>query len=222
VPYYPVFLDLEGHRVVVVGGGAVAERKVERLVRSGARVTVIAPEITSGLAGLAGDGAIDWQRRVSSPGDLRGAHLAVAATDDVAVQHAVAEASSELGIPVNVVDVPELSSFIAPAVLERGDLQIAVSTSGAAPALAARLRDRIGEVVGPELDVVVDILGRVRRRLRAEARSAAERQRILKELAASDLPERVRLRDRQAIDSLLVDLGGGNDMTLERLGVAID
>jgi precorrin-2 dehydrogenase/sirohydrochlorin ferrochelatase len=221
VSYYPVFLDLEGRRAVVIGGGTIAERKVERLRRAGARLTVVAPEVTPGLADLARRGEIDWQPRRHRSGDLRGASLAIAATDDADAQRAVAAEAGDLGIPVNVVDVPELSTFIAPAILERGDLQIAVSTSGAAPALAARLRDRIGESLGPELDVVVEILGRVRRRLRGEARPAAERQRILKELAASDLPERVRLRDRRAIDRLLVDLGG-SDMTLERLGVAID
>ncbi len=218
--YYPIFLALRNRRCVVVGGGPVALRKIERLLRSEARVVVIAPEVLPRIAELSRGGVLVWERRDYARGDLRGAALAIAATDDPGAQRAVAGEAADLGLPVNVVDVPELSSFIAPAILERGELQIAVSTSGAAPALAARLRDRIGESFGREIELVVEILGKVRRRLRGGALSAPERQRILKELAASDLPERVRRRDREAIDRLLTELAGGG-MTLERLGVSI-
>lgn len=218
--YYPIFLALRNRLCVVVGGGPVALRKIERLLRSEARVVVIAPEVLPRIAELSRGGVLVWERRDYARGDLRGAALAIAATDDPGAQRAVAGEAADLGLPVNVVDVPELSSFIAPAILERGELQIAVSTSGAAPALAARLRDRIGESFGREIELVVEILGKVRRRLRGGALSAPERQRILKELAASDLPERVRRRDREAIDRLLTELAGGG-MTLERLGVSI-
>ncbi len=218
--YYPIFLALRNRRCVVVGGGPVALRKIERLLRSEARVVVIAPEVFPRIAELSREDVLVWERRDYARGDLRGAALAIAATDDAGVQRAVAGEAADLGLPVNVVDVPEISSFIAPAILERGELQIAVSTSGAAPALAARLRDRIGESFGREIELVVEILGKVRRRLRGGALSAPERQRILKELAASDLPERVRRRDREAIDRLLTGLAG-RGMTLERLGVSI-
>lgn len=218
--YYPICLDLRNRRAVVVGGGAVALQKARRLLSSGAQVLVVSPESDLELARLAREGELEWRQRPYRSGDLRGSALVIAATDQPVVQEAVAEEAAALGIPINVVDAPELSSFIAPAILDRGDLQVAVSTSGAAPALAAALRDRIGETLGPEVALVVEIVSKVRRRLRRGVLPPEERRRILKELAVSDLPDHVRRRDRQAVDRLLVEIGGSG-ITLESLGVAI-
>ncbi|MGH7823268.1 MAG: precorrin-2 dehydrogenase/sirohydrochlorin ferrochelatase family protein, partial [Candidatus Binatia bacterium] len=221
VSYYGVFLDLDGRSCAVVGGGEVAARKVEALLRAGARIRVIAPQAMPGLAARIEAGEVAHEARSFRAGDLRGVFLAIAATDDEALNRAVAAEARALCVLVNVVDAPELSSFIAPALLERGDLQVAVSTSGAAPALAAGLRDRIAGEIGPEYAAVLRLLRRVRERLREERRPAPERQRILRELAASDLPERVRARDVLGVDHLL-RRAVGPEATLDRLGIAFD
>ena len=119
---------------------------------------------------------------------------------------------------VNVVDRAEISSFIAPAVLAHGELQIAVSTSGASPAFAVFVRDRLRADIGPEYGVALSILRRVRERLRSDARSIADRRRILRDLAEAGFVDRVRTKDRAGIDTLFASLAG-DGMTLEALGV---
>ena len=139
--YYPVYLDVQGRHCVVVGAGAIAERKVEQLLASGAGVTFVSPEATDGIRGWTTEGRVTWVKRAYQPGDLAGAFLAIAATDDESVNrqvHAEAEAERVL---LNVVDVPPLCSFIAPAVVERGQVTVAISTAGTSPALARRLRE---------------------------------------------------------------------------------
>jgi len=140
--YYPVFLDLRGRQVVVIGGGRVATRKVAGLREAGARVRVIAPQVRAGVA------ADRIERRRYRRGDLVGAVLAFAATDARAVNRAVAREARRLGIPVNVADSVEDCTFLAPARLRRGNVQIAVSTGGTSPRLARRLRERLEEVLG--------------------------------------------------------------------------
>jgi len=198
----------------------VAETKVEALLHAGALVTVIAPAVTDRVGGLAQAGRVVHHSREYRSGDLSGFRLVIVATDDPAINRRAAAEAEKEGALVNVVDAPELCTFIAPAVLERGDLQIAVSTSGAAPAFAARLRDRLASELGPEYAVALVILRKVRARLHAESRPAAERRRILRDLAESDLAALAKARDRERIDRLLADcLGDG--MSLERLGVAL-
>lgn len=206
---------------MVIGGGEVAARKVEGLLRCGARVSVIALELTESLRKLAETHEIRHRARAYERGDLRGSHLVIAATDNEAVNREIAAEAEELGVLLNVVNVPELCSFIAPAVLERGDLQVAVSTAGAAPSLAARVRDRLSEVVGSEYAVVVRVVKAVRERLRHDGRPVLDRERILKELAASRLPEQVREQDREGIDRLLGAIVG-RGVTLAKLGVSLD
>ena len=218
VAYYAAFLDLAGRRCVVVGGGEVAERKVESLVRAGARVTVIAPALTPGLARAASSGGVEHVAREYRCGDLESAVVVIAATDDPAIQRTVADEGARRNVLVNVVDVPELSSFIVPAVLERGDLHVAVSTSGAAPALAARVRDLIAADIGPEYGDVARLLCRIRERLRREGRSFAERRRILRELAGSDLAVRIGRGDRAGA-ARIVAAALGEESASEVFGV---
>ena len=160
--YYPVYLDLRGRRVVVVGGGTVAQHKIRELLRSGAAVTVITPESPAGLDDLADEGSVEILWRRYRPGDLEGAFLAIAATDDRTVNHDVWVEAESRRIPVNAVDDLPNCTFIAPAVHRQGDLTVTVSTSGHAPALAARLRDRIASWIGPEYDALVALLGTLR------------------------------------------------------------
>ncbi len=133
---YPLFMDVSGSRCVVVGGGGVASRKVRGLLESGARVVVVSPEVSSEIEAM----DVTVERRPYAPGDLAGASLAFAATDRREVNAAVAREAKENGIPVNVADRPAEGDFALPSVLRRGGLQVAVSTGGASPALARKIR----------------------------------------------------------------------------------
>ena len=139
--YYPIFLDLAGKRVLMAGAGKVALRKARGLLEAGARVTVVAPRAEPEFARL----AVTLRRRRFRASDLAGATLAFAATDDRRVNHAVAQAAKRRGIPVNVADARAECDFILPARITRGSLQVAVSTGGASPRLAAALRRKIEE-----------------------------------------------------------------------------
>ena len=147
--YYPVYLNIAGRRAVVIGGGEVAERKIVQLLASGAEVTLVSPNATPGLERLSLEGRVRWIRRAYAAGDLAGAWLAVAATDDPAVQRSVhAEAEREKTL-LNVVDVAELCGFIAPSVVRRGEVTVAISTGGASPALARKVRELMDGTQNP-------------------------------------------------------------------------
>ena len=150
--YYPVYLDLAGRRCVVIGAGEVAERKVTSLLASDADVMLVSPSATPELARPAEAGELRWIKRGYARGDLAGATLAIAATDDEAVNRAVhAEAEREKTL-LNVADVPSLCGFIAPSVVERGPVTVAISTAGTSPALARKLRELMGGTQNPPHD----------------------------------------------------------------------
>jgi len=160
--YFPAFLDLRGRSCVVIGGGAVARGKVLGLLPCGARVRVVSPEVHRDLGRLAGRGTIGWERRAYRPGDLAGAFLAVAATDDPALNEAVYDEALRERALVNVVDVPDRCQFVYGAVMRRGRLLAAISTGGAAPAHAARLRRELSAFWGPEQGQLVSAYRRLR------------------------------------------------------------
>ena len=140
--YYPVFLDLRGRRVVVIGGGAMGEEKVTRLMPYGADVVVVSPDVTDEVSELADEGKIEWVRRPYRPGDLEGAFIAIVAdTSDDAVNQVVSEEARERNVPLNVADVTDLCTWITPSVARRGEVIVATSTGGASPALARRFRE---------------------------------------------------------------------------------
>ena len=140
--YYPVFLDLRGRRVVVIGGGAMGEEKVTRLMPYGADVVVVSPDVTDEVSKLAQDGQVEWTRRLYRGGDLEGAFIAIVAdTSDDAVNHAVSEEARQRNVPLNVADVTDLCTWITPSVARRGEVIVATSTGGASPALARRFRE---------------------------------------------------------------------------------
>jgi uroporphyrin-III C-methyltransferase/precorrin-2 dehydrogenase/sirohydrochlorin ferrochelatase len=159
---YPVTLDLDGRRCVVIGGGTVAAHKARGLLEAGAVVAVVAERPAEDLEQLAGDARVELSRRRYVYGDLEGAFLAVAATDDPTVNAEVFKEADERGVLLNAVDDAEHCHFAVPSVLRRGDLTVAISTAGKAPALSKRLRAELSERLGPELATVVDVLGEVR------------------------------------------------------------
>jgi precorrin-2 dehydrogenase/sirohydrochlorin ferrochelatase len=161
---YTLNVDLCGKRCLVVGGGAVATRKVETLIKSGADVTVTAPDSSIVLQGMAEEGRLRWEKRAFVASDVEGMTLVFAATDDPAVNLIVTRAAKEEGAWVNVADAPAEGDFFVPAGLERGGVRVSVSTEGASPALAAWLRDRLNEAL-PE---GVEQLAELCRALRSE------------------------------------------------------
>ncbi len=181
-PYYPIFADLAGRRCVVVGGGLIAERKVSTLVSYGALVTVVSPSLTRRLAASARQGRIRHVARRFRTADLRGAWLAYAATDDQAVNEAVSKAGAARRIFTNVVDQPALCSFIAPAILRRDLLTIAVSTGGASPSVAKKVRDELRRSVAPSYAPMLRLLTGLRTIAKQKLPSYQDRKRYFGQL----------------------------------------
>ena len=159
---YPVSLTLTGRRVLVVGGGRVATRRVEDLLETGARVEVVAPVVSAEIAAWANSGRLGVALRPFEAGDLTGAWLCVAATNDPAVNHAVAAAAEEEHCFVSAAGDASASSARAMSVLRRGDLEVAVGTSGRAPGAAAWVRRQLATVIGPEYGVLIDLVAEAR------------------------------------------------------------
>jgi len=221
VTFYPVFLNLRGRRAVVIGGGAVAEQKVLGLLSAGAHVTVVSPETTPRLAELAAAGGIDLRRRPYRSGDLAGAWLAIAGTDDRAANAQVwAEAERE-GVLLNAVDDLDHCSFIAPAIHREGAITVAVSTSGKSPALAARLRQRVARLVGPAEARLCELLGELRPELAARVPDSHVRTALWYCIVDSDVIEFVRRGDmegaRGRIDELVSEDKGRVGLEVPRL-----
>jgi precorrin-2 dehydrogenase / sirohydrochlorin ferrochelatase len=148
IPFYIACLKLEGRKCLVIGGGDVGLEKVEGLLACNGDVTLVAPEAIEPLRALAAEGSIRWERRAYEPADLDGTFMAIAATNDTDVNIRVYEDAERRAMLVNVVDVPPLCNFILPAIIRTGPLAIAISTAGASPALAKRIRDQIAEEYG--------------------------------------------------------------------------
>jgi precorrin-2 dehydrogenase/sirohydrochlorin ferrochelatase len=221
--HLPIFLEVSGRRCVVVGGGEVAERKVAGLLEAGADVTVISPDLTAGLTAHARAGKIHHYPRAYRPGDIDGAMLVYAATDDAGLHQRLHDEARARGILINVADVPALCTFIAPAVMSRGELKIAVSTGGASPAMAARIVRKLEETFGSEYGLTLAVLRAARRHLRETESDMKERGRKLTALAASRIPEYLRKGDIERVDAILRrHLGAGTDALglRERLGPA--
>jgi precorrin-2 dehydrogenase/sirohydrochlorin ferrochelatase len=166
--YYPIFLNIQGKKCVVVGGGEVAERKARALADQGASVTVISARVCNGLANLAEQGTIQIFRRDYRSGDLEHALIAIAATDDPMVNTEVAREGRERGVLTNVVDDPEHSDFIVPSLLRRGDIGIAVSTGGKSPALARRIRTELEQSFASEYASLALLISEVRQELKRD------------------------------------------------------
>jgi siroheme synthase-like protein len=212
---HPVFLRLDGRRCVVLGGDAAAEQKAEACLAALAVITVIASEASPRLVDLAAAERLVWHRRAYRDGDLAGATVAYASERDPTVIAAIRAEATREHVLLNVVDVPEACGFFAPAVVARGDLQIAIGTGGASPGLAARLRRQLGASIGPEYGVYVSILGAVRATL-----PGGRRAEVMDQLLDSDLLALVRNAQPEAIDALLTRIAGEH-CTLGRLGVPL-
>lgn len=216
--YYPAFLELQGRPCIVIGGGVVAQRKVTTLLEAGARVTVVSPTLTDALIALADTHEIVHHPRAYRRGDLAGAWLAVAATDDDGLHAAIAADAAEARVFLNVVDRPRFCSFIVPAIVRREPVAIAVSTGGASPALAKRLAREVDARLGDEWADAAALLGALRERL--AALDTAARTRVFTALADEPLLAALRAHDRGRVEALLSEHVGA-PTTLADLGVAL-
>jgi uroporphyrin-III C-methyltransferase/precorrin-2 dehydrogenase/sirohydrochlorin ferrochelatase len=159
---YPISLDVTGRRCVVIGGGDIGERKSQELLEAGADVVVIAPYVTAEIEKLSEGNRLALIRREYAPGDLEGAFVAIAATDNRDFNSRIFQEATERNVLLNAVDDIGHCHFAAPSIVRRGDLSLAISTAGKAPALARRLREQLGAQFGPEWGFLVDLLGEVR------------------------------------------------------------
>lgn len=212
---HAVFLRLEGRLCVVVGGDTVATDKVEHCLAARARVTVVAPALTPTLERRRVAGDIRYVGRPYRDGDLRGAFLAYASERDAGVVDALRAEAERERVLLNVVDVPGACAFYAPAIVARGDLQIAIGTGGSSPGLASALRRDLETRIGPEYEPYVAILGAVRQALPGGARAT-----VMARLLNSELLSLVRRGERAAIDALLQGMAG-DGCTLGELGLSL-
>jgi len=183
----PIFLRLEGHCCLVVGAGTVALGKIESLRAAGAKIAVVAPEATARLRELAAQGTVTWHERAFEAADLDGVFLVIAATNAPDVNRAVYEEAVRRNVLCNAVDDPPNCDFYFGSVVTRGDLQIAISTSGESPALAQRLRQEIDAQLPDDLGPWLSELGALRREVRAATPAGEARNQLLHELARRHL-----------------------------------
>lgn len=183
--YYPVCLNIAGRSCLVIGGGRVAERKAGGLLECGAEVCVISPRLSAGLRLLYEQGIIRWRQRGYESDDVRGAFLVMAATDDHEVQDMVVADCGRHNIPLNVADVPDKCNFILPALVRRGSLSIAVSTSGKSPALAKELKERFRAEIGVEFELLNDMMGLLRAEIMGWGLGQKQREALFKEILAA-------------------------------------
>jgi siroheme synthase-like protein len=206
--YYPIFLNLQDRLCVVIGGGKVAEGKVHGLLAAGAHVRVVAPALSAGLAEAAQAHRIEHVARAYAPGDLADTFLAISATDERVVNEQVWQEASARGLLVNVVDDTPHCNFIAPSILRQGDLAIAISTSGQAPALAVRLKEQIAPLIGPEHARFLKLAGRLRQPLAKRTPSFAERRALWYQLVDSDVLELLKQGDEPAAKARIEEIMG--------------
>lgn len=207
---YPVILNLEKQKVLVIGGGPVAERKIKTLLDCGGKLTVISPEVSPEIKRLTYAEGIMWLDREYKDGDLNGFSMVIAATDDHETNSKIAREALQKGVLVNVVDDPSNSSCLMPAFFRRGNMIVAISTSGASPALASKLKERLSYEIGPEWSDLTQIVGEVRQELKNRGETMTD----LDWESALDIDNLLALiksgRKDEAKHSLLKRLVGGS------------
>ncbi|NOY52849.1 MAG: bifunctional precorrin-2 dehydrogenase/sirohydrochlorin ferrochelatase [Deltaproteobacteria bacterium] len=205
--YYPLFLNLEQMPVLVIGGGPVAERKVRVLLRYGAKVRLVSPALTKGLECLVEARRIACRRRSFRSSDMDRVRLAFCATDDDRLHRRAVREGKKRGVLLNVVDVPELCDFIVPSVIRRGDLTVAVSTGGASPALAKKIRRELAVRFGPEYGRFLKLLKGIRPQILEAVGDGKRRSRLFRKLADSQALALLRKgRTKEAREEIAVIL----------------
>ena len=195
---FPMFVKLAGRPCLAVGAGTIGESKIAGLLEAEANVRVVAPEATPQVQAWSQANKIEWLARAWEPGDLEGVFLVVAATSSPELHERIFQEATRRGVLCNIVDVPSLCDFYYAAVVQRGALQIAISTAGQSPALAQRLRKELEDQFGPEYDAWLKRLGEERDKLIAAKLDAEERKRLLHDLASAEAFKAFLLKRKRA------------------------
>jgi precorrin-2 dehydrogenase/sirohydrochlorin ferrochelatase len=206
--YYPINLDVQNRECLVVGGGSVGERKVKTLLECGALVTVVARRATELLRALASEGRIELNIRDYESSDMEGKFLVIGATDNEEVNEKVNKDAAERGLLCNIADRPAACNFVLPAIVRQGDLLIAVSTSNKSPAVARRIRETLEKQFGPEYTVLLTLMGSIRQKLLAQAKSPEAHKQMFERLLDEGLLEMIRENRTREVDDLMEDVLG--------------
>jgi len=206
--YYPVNLDIQGRRCLVVGGGRVGARKVNTLVACGAVVTVVSLDVDAGLQRLAIEKTIDLKQRAYQSSDVEGMFLVIGATDDEALNRQINADAERHNLLCNIADRPKICNFILPAVVARGDFALTISTAGKSPAFAKHIRHCLEKEFGPEYGDLLELMGAIRSRLLAEAHAPEEHKPLFEQLIDANLLALVREKATDRIDRLLATVLG--------------
>ncbi len=206
--YYPVNLDIKNRACLVIGGGRVGTRKVKTLVDCSAAVTVVSPEISPQLEKMASDGIVTLEKRAYRDGDLEGKFLVIGATDDEVLNRRIHAAADALNTLCNIADRPEICNFILPAIVHRGDLVLAVSTSGKSPAYAKKMRKDLENQFGEEYEPFLRLMGAIRQRLLSEAHAPEAHKPLFEKLITAGLLDLIKANRTEQIDALLGEVLG--------------
>jgi len=206
--YYPIYVQLNEQPCVVIGGGKIAEGKVDGLLAANAKVKIISPELTPHLHDLVKQNQVEYAARNYQAGDLTGAFMVICATDQTDINHQVWQEASANQQLVNVVDDTPRCNFIAPAILRKGDLNIAISTGGKAPALAVRLKERLQEEIGPQYERFLELSGQLREPLARHIPDFETRKKLWYELVDSDILELLSQDNEPAALDLISEVVG--------------
>ena len=201
--FYPIFIELEGKTVLVVGGGNVAQRKTETLLKFGASIRIVSRELTQKLKKLVESKEIRHIGEEFKDEHLNGALLVIAATDDKLLNQKISESARVKNLLINAVDQPSDCNFIVPSIINRGDLLIAISTSGKSPALAKRIRKDLEGQFGSEYEVFLTLMGRLRTEILSLGLSQKENSRIFNEIVESDILKSMAQDDWEGVESAL-------------------
>ncbi len=204
-PYYPIFIDIEGRSAVIIGGGSVCARKAEAMMNYGANVTIVSPHFTDEIEKWSSDGRLRIRRKAYQESDLDGANIVIASTDDQTINEQIAADCRRRRIPVNVVDVTPLCEFIVPAIVDKGSVQIAVSTGGKSPALARTLKEDLHRLVGPEYAEVNDVLGSLRDAAKRTLPTDTDRKRFFDGILARGVLDMLRSGRRREAYQIIAD-----------------
>lgn len=206
--YYPVCLDIKNRKCLVVGGGSVGTRKVKSLVDCGAKVKLVALTVSAELEKMAGEGTILMEKRPYAASDMADIFLVFGATSDMTVNNRISRDAEDRGVLCNIADFPQACNFILPSVVQRGDLQIAISTSGKSPAFARYLRKNLEGHFGSEYGDFLRLMGLVRDKLLAEEHSPEAHKPLFERLVSSGLPELIRNKQRSDVERVLSEILG--------------
>jgi precorrin-2 dehydrogenase/sirohydrochlorin ferrochelatase len=210
--YYPAYLDIKDRDCLVVGGGSVGTRKVKRLLECGAKVTVVSIDATETLKELSDSGVIQLKKRDFQTADLDDRFLVVGATDNQELNFKIHAEAEHRGLLCNIADRPKACNFILPSIVNRGDLIIAISTSGKSPALAKRLRKHLETEFGDEYAKFLNLMGAIRQKLLSQDHKPEAHKHLFEQLIERDLVQMLKNGDTENINSLLLDvLGDGYD-----------